>query len=386
MTKYSIFHLLPAAMLLLLLAACAKAPAASEANTTTVSDGRVTIPVDSAQNAALSVAAVEARPAEIHRLNGRLTWDEDATVRIYTPVAGRIQSIDVALGDQVEKNGPLAHLNSPDFGQAQTDARKSDADLQLAERTLARTKDLFEHGAVAHKDLDAAESAYASARAEHQRATSRITLYGASPDGEVDELFTLRTPLAGVVVEKNINRGQEVRADQLLANAPQLFAPLFLISDPTRLGLLVDATEHDLPALRAGLPLVIRSTAFPGRQFEGKVEWVSNALDPATRMVTVRARVANPDRLLRAEMFVTIEFETADSPGLAVPSKAVFMKGEKHFVFVEEKPGTYLRREVEVGSEHDGKVVVLRGLESNQRIVAEGSLLLYQVQAEAGGS
>jgi cobalt-zinc-cadmium efflux system membrane fusion protein len=103
-------------------------------------------------------------------------------------------------------------------------------------------------------------------------------------------------------------------------------------------------------------------------------------------MVTVRARVDNPDRRLKAEMFVTVEFSVEAPPGVEVPIKAVFMKSERHFVYIEEQPGAYARREVELGAEHDGKIVVSRGLTVGQRVVTEGGLLLDEVRADAGGS
>ena len=370
----------------LLLTACSKVPEVDESSAPKVSGDRVVFPAKSPQLTALAVTAVEVRPSEIHRMNGRLTWNEETTVRIYTPVAGRVQSIAGGLGEFLNKNEPLARLDSSDFGQAQAEAHKASADLVLSERTLARTRDLFEHGAIARKDLEVAEDVYAGAEAEKQRTASRLALYGASADGAVDGLFSLRAPLAGVIVEKNINVGQEVRPDQLLANAPQLFAPLFVLSDPSHLSLLIDASERDLALFRPGLPLVIRSSAFPDKKFMGTVDRVADSFDPATRMVTVRGHVENSDRLLKAEMFVSVEFDSDSTPGLVIPTQAVFLKGGRQFVFLEEKPGTYVRCEVGVGAEEMGKIVVLHGLQSNQRIVAEGSLLLDELQSGAGGS
>jgi membrane fusion protein, heavy metal efflux system len=187
-------------------------------------------------------------------------------------------------------------------------------------------------------------------------------------------------------VEKNINPGQEVRSDQMLANVPQLSAPLFVVSDPNRLAILIDATERDLVALHPGIPFQVRSDSIRDRTFSGVVDWVSDALDPTTRRVTVRGLVENPDRLLKAEMFVTAEFESAGTSNLAAPAEAVIMKAEKHFVFVEEKAGSYARREVEIGSEQKGNLVVLRGLRPGERVVTHGSVLLDELQASGGGA
>ncbi len=367
-----------------LITACSRAPAPNDASAPTVSGDRIVFPANSPQRAAIAAVAAELRGPEVRRLSGRLVWDEDTTVRIYTPVAGRVASVAVALGDHVEKDAALVRLDSPDFGQAQADVRKANADALLAARTLARMKDLFEHGAVARKEVEAAEGAQAGAESEQQRATARLKLYGAAAR-DVDGLFVLRSPLTGTLVEKNVNVGQEVRPDQILANAPQLFAPLCVISDPAHLRVLIDAPERELGVLRTGVPVVVRSMAIPDRTFGGQIDGVSDSLDPTTHMVTVRGRVENSDRLLKAEMFVTVEFTVDAPPGVEIPIKAVFMKSERHFVYIEEQAGTYTRREVELGSEHDGKILVRSGVAAGQRVVTEGGLLLDEVRADAEG-
>lgn len=379
--------LLTTAALAMLVTACSKAPVAADATAPTVAGDRVTFPANSPQRVGLTVAAVQPHPVEVQHVTGRLAWDEDATVRIYTPLAGHVQSVAVKLGDQLEKGAELARIDSPDFGQAQSDSRKTAADLLLAERTLARAKDLFEHGAVARKDVEAAEAAEAGARAEQQRTAARLTLYGGPADGKVDGSFILRTPIAGVVVEKNVNPGQEVRSDQLLANAPQLFAPHFTVSDPHRLWVLLDITEMEMATLQPGQTLRIISRAFPGRTFEGRLESIGQSLDPATRTVKARGSVDNAGLLLKAEMYVDVELDTVNASQAAVQiaSSAVFTKDGRHYVFVESAPGSFARREIEPGPESDSRILVRRGLKPDDRVLVEGSLLL-EAALENGGS
>ena len=378
------FHLVITIALVLAVTGCSRSPAPEDTTAPKVTGEHIVFPAHSPQQAALTLVPVEPQAAAAYRLNARLVWNEDATVRIYSPVTGRVQSVAVTLGESISKNAPLAKIDSPDLGQAQADFHKAEADLRLADHALARAKSLFEHGAIAGKDLEAAEDGYANAQSEQQRAAARLTLYGTSAGGNVDGLFVLHAPLGGVVVEKNVNVGQEVRSDQMLANMPQLSAPLFVVSDPGHLSVLLDATERDLAVLRPGLAYQIRSAAFPGRIFPGRVEWISDALDPATRRLTVRGAVENADRLLKAEMFVTVEFESTAGPGLVVPANAVIMKGARHFVFVEDHPGSYARREVVIGAEQNGRIAVLHGLDPGQRVVTDGSVLLEAIQASSG--
>ena len=106
--------------------------------------------------------------------------------------------------------------------------------------------------------------------------------------------------------------------------------------------------------------------------FTGRVATVSEFIDPATRTIKVRGTVDNSRRLLKAEMFVNVNLPGQESPGASVPSKAVFLKGERHYVFIEEQPGQFARQEVQIGVEQEGRILVLAGVQPGQRVVTDG--------------
>jgi cobalt-zinc-cadmium efflux system membrane fusion protein len=348
---------------------------------------KVVMPEGSPQFASVNVEPAQLCTASLAHMPGRLVWDEDVTVRIFTPFTGRITKINTEVGREVKKGDILAEIASPEYGQAQADYRAAVSAFVLAERNLSRTRDLFEHGAAAQKDLFSAEADYERAKSEQERTTARLALYGGGTNS-VDQVYYLRSPLDGVVEEKNINPGQEVRADAMLANAQQFFAPLFVVTDPTRLWIQLDATEQDLPHLKRDQDIVIRTKTFQDIAFSGKLDLIGDSLDSATRTIKVRGHVDNSRRLLKAEMFVSADVPT--SPGLVggadVSAKAVFFKGDKRYVFLEETPGRYERREVKVGSEHDGKILLLDGVHPGDRVVTDGCLLLDQVIEASTGS
>lgn len=326
------------------------------------------------------LAALKAEPATpsrgtLLRLNGRLIWDELATVRVFAPWAGRVVRIQADSGTRVEAGDELALLASPDYGQAQADALRATSDLAQSVKTLARLKDLEAHGAAARKDLEAAEADHDRAEAELQRASARLALYGGKAQA-VDQMVALRSPVAGYVVERNLNPGQEVRTDQMLANVDRVAAPLFVISDPERLWVQIDATEYDLPHLKTGQVIRIRSQVYPDEVFEGKLEVVQDALDPVSHMVRVRGSVPNASRRLKSEMYVTVEIQTEAPAGVDVAASAVFLRDERHYVYMEVEPGRYLRREVQVGPERNGRILILNPLGEGVRVVQEGALLL----------
>jgi membrane fusion protein, heavy metal efflux system len=336
-----------------------------------VDGNAVALPPSSPQLAALAVETVEQhRGASVH-LTGRLAWNEDVTVRVFSPFAGRVTKVLVGLGDTVKKGAPLARIESPDYAQAQSDAAKAESDYALSGATLARARDLFEHGAAAKKDLTAAEADQARTRSEKERATSRLASYGGKAP-IVNGAFVLPSPIGGVVTEKTINPGQEIRPDQMLSNAP----PLFVVTDPTKLWLWLDASERDLPRLKTGMPLVLHPQSSPESRLPGVLDIVTDTLDPTTRTVKLRGSVVNPDRKLKAEMYVAADALDDDALSIDVSKGAVLLEKNKHYVFVETRPGRFERREIPVGVEHDGRMTVLGGLSSGEQVVTEGCLLL----------
>jgi cobalt-zinc-cadmium efflux system membrane fusion protein len=361
------------ACLLLALAGCSKQPAETAAPEPKIEGETITFPSPE-QAPHLAVKVVRFEPAPNVRLNGRLAWDEDHTVRIYSPFSGRVTRILAQPGTRVRKGQALAVLGSAEFGQAQAEARRAETDLRLAEANLQRQKELESYGVAPRKDLQAAEAEYARMRSELERARGRVRLYGGSGNN-IDQSFSMASPLDGVVVEKNINPGQEVRPDQNTSGTPALF----VLTDPARLWAILDASEKDLPTLAVGRPVTIRTPVYPDAAFTANIVSVSDFLDPATRTLKIRATIANPNGRLKAEMFITGEVEAREGKRMQVPAKAVYFQGGKHYVFTEDGPGRYSRREVRIGGEHDGDASILSGVVEGQKIVADDVLMLQQM-------
>ncbi|MBV8201200.1 MAG: efflux RND transporter periplasmic adaptor subunit [Acidobacteria bacterium] len=376
-----------AATLLAALAGChterhAAAPAGPR-----IEGERIVYQENAVELASLSTAAAEPSPVGTVRTTGRLAWDEDRTARVFPPIGGRVRKLLADLAQRVERDAPLAAIESSDFGQAQADVDRAATDLAVAERTLARVRDLYEHAAAPHKDLEAAQADRDRAKVESERTSARLALLGGAGGAAggrrgggqraVDQHFVLRSPIAGVVVDRAINPGLEVRTDAQ--------TPLYVISDPSRLWVYLDVVEQDLASVRPGLPFILRCNAYPQRVFGGHFEVVGDTLDPSTRTVKARGSVDNPNRLLKAEMYVEVEVaDPARRPALEVPSAAVVGDGARRYVFVAEGHGRFMRRAVSTGTERAGKTVIQAGLAPGQRVVVDGSLLLESLLTAGG--
>ena len=352
--------------LLLALAGCSAEPEAQKAAAVKV-DGDLALLAEPDKATFLKLATVERDKGGLLRLPGRLVWNEEKTVRVFPQVGGRVQSIAVDVGNPVKVGQTLVVLTSPDYGQALADARKARADAQVAAQALERNRVLREAGVVAEKDWQQAEAAAIAAKAEAERASRRVAGLG----GEGDGTYALRSPLAGTVVERNLNPGQEFRPDQS-------GSPLFVVTDPGSLWIQVDAGEADLSKLKKGEPLLIESKQYPGERFKGVIRHVADFVDPNTRTIKISGEVPNADRRLKGEMFVNALVELEPTAALRAPAAAVFLFGNKRYVFIEEAPGRYRRQAVEAGAEREGLIDLMAGVKEGDKVVIEGSLHLLK--------
>ena len=356
-----------------LLTACSKTPEPSQAKGLSVSGNTISFPAGSLTIQRLLTAPVMPAQESVFSLPARIVWDEDHTSRITSPIAGRVSEIVVQTGALVSPGQPLAYLSSPELGSAQTESTRAQAELAQAERNFARVTELFAVSGVAGKDVEQAQLDLTRARAESERTHLRIKSLGA--DSAVDQRYTLRSQIAGVVVERNANPGMEWRPDQ-----PG--APLFVVSDPTYLWCWIDAPEQVLKMLHPGMKVVLRASALPQETFKAQIDYVSDALDSTSRTIKVRARLRNPERHLKGEMYVTAELTSQAYGALDVPAKAVFLNDGEQQVFVKIAEGQFTRKTIApvfIGTQW---VSIVQGLSKDDEVVVDGALYLQKLLDE----
>jgi cobalt-zinc-cadmium efflux system membrane fusion protein len=301
-------------------------------------------------------------------LPGRVTFDEDHTQRLASPIDGRAVNILAKLGDKVRAGQPLIQLSSPNVGQLQADAQKAMADLTVAQKAIDRVHKLQEDGAVADKEVAQADGEFRKAKSDYARSTAQLKALGVSPtDPAVNA--ALRAQIPGIVVERNVLVGQEVRADQA--------TPLLTVSSLDAVWVLADAYEQDLALVSEGDPVSIRVPAYPGETFPGKVGHIGEVVDPATRTVKIRCVASNPGHRLKPEMFAKVDVQNVSGRKfITVPAKAVLSEGDKSLVIVATEGSVFRTRRVDVGPETDGNVRILNGLTPGEKIVTDGAIFM----------
>ena len=350
------------------LSACQpSAPPAPVAQLPILQGEQLRYPAGHPQLSLLSTQAAQPATDLVVDLPARLVWNENRTQRIYPAFSGRVSRILTDVGQSVAAGTPLAELASPEFGAAQADTARAQADVQWTLQQLQRQQSLFDAGIVARKDLEQAQADAARAQAELARAQARTRLYGSQAG--VNQQLSLTSSLNGLVVERNLNPGQELRPDP---SGPALF----VVSDPSSLWVLIDAQEKHLPDLKPGTTLELVVPAWPDQRFDARLQAVSDFIDPNTRTIKVRAEVANPRRLLKSEMLGTVRLHQRNSSGVVVPASAVQLLGSQHLVFVQREPGVFEPRQITVASEGIAEVLVSEGLSAGELVVQQNSLML----------
>jgi cobalt-zinc-cadmium efflux system membrane fusion protein len=306
-------------------------------------------------------------------LNGKITFDENYTSRISSPILGRALSIKAQIGDKVKAGQVLMTIDSPELGSALADARKAYADLQLKNKAFERNSLLLEGGVIARKDLETSQSDLAQAVAEEQRANARLKNLGAQRNA--DESFMLRAPIAGVVVDRQVNPSSEVRPD-----AP---APLFIITNPEHLWASIDLPERDLAKVVPGQKLAIQVDAYPDEIFSGNIDSIGVMVDPATRRINVRCTVQSRGKL-KPEMYAQISpLNTQNIKVIRLANTALITEGLYSYVFVEVSPNHFKKRRVSLNSQEREFATVKTGLSVGERVITSGAFLLNSELAVA---
>jgi cobalt-zinc-cadmium efflux system membrane fusion protein len=329
---------------------------------------------------------------------GKILVPENQVAVIGPVNQGRIVRLYAGQGTRVRKGQKLADLESSDIDQAEADylkaladyenaVRSSAAEVKLAQQSYDRNKLLFEQKITPGKNLQAAEHdlEVAKATAENSVNGTKAALTAARrkllilglKDATIDALakktdlgavFSLNSPIDGIVVERNATVGASVGTD----------VNLFKIIDLSRVWIDADVFEKDLPRVRPGQEVKLTVTAFPQTIFSGKVILINSVVDPETRSVKVRTEVANPDGRLKPDMFANVQIVTdLNRAAISIPQSAVLNDEGKTVVFVAEGNG-YKKRQVQAGIQSNDRVEIVDGLNAGDKVVVKGNYLLLQ--------
>ena len=329
--------------------------------------------------------------------DGKIGIDEDRTTSVFSPYVGRVTKLHVKPGDKVEAGAPLFVVEATDMVQGQNDflaakasLNKAKSQLTVATIVLKRHRDLLAVQAVAKREVEQAEITQVaavndlkSAEVALEAARNRMRILGKS-DAEI-KAFELGTeqispsttvvaPLTGTIVQRKVGPGQLVTAAST--------DPVFVIGDLSRVWLVANVRESDSTQISVGQKLEFTVLAQPEKVFSSSIAYVASSVNPDTHRLQVRAEVANPDGVLRPEMFATVSIVTStEEPSASIPRGAVIYEGEEARVWLVREDKSVELRKIRPGIVANGNVQVLAGLKPGEKIITKGSLFIDRLAA-----
>ena len=341
---------------------CGKKPEAKQADTKfTLSDTMAKmIALDTVRTAPIDEALT---------LSGEISFNENNVIKLYPHNSGQVIESKVTLGDKVTKGQVLAVIRSADVAGSYADLSGADADVNIAQRQLDNTESLYKNGIASEREYTEAKQNLLKAKAAHEKIRSLLAINGAGsqPGG----VYTVTAPISGYIVEKKINAGSFIR--------PDMGDNLFTISDLKNVWVWANVFETDIPNIKQGSSVQVTTLAYPGKVFNGKIDQISEVLDPTNKAMRVRISLENNELLLKPEMFAKVQVSNVQQQkAVCIPTKALVSQNGKDFVVVYTDSSNMKVAEVNVMKTLGDITYLHNGATPGQLLVVKNQLLLFQ--------
>ena len=308
-------------------------------------------------------------------LNGEVTADQDRTAEVLPRTAGIVREVKGRLGDTVRAGAPLATIESSGAAEAEAAYLAAQSKAGLARAQAAREEGLWRKGISSQQDYQVARQAAAQADIEVRASERKLQLLGLDPKategqsaaGRGPVRLTVAAPFDGTLIERRVAVGDQVTES----------SPLFRLANLDKVWAIASVFERDIGRLAVGQAAKVTLAAYPGRQFDGAVTWISDVLDDKTRTLKIRVELENTERLLRPGSFARVAVTPTDQQsGLVVPAAAVQRQKDQSIVFVQDGEGVFKAREVKVGERSRDAVAIIDGLQPGEQVVTNGAFAL----------
>jgi membrane fusion protein, heavy metal efflux system len=329
---------------------------------------------------------------------GRIEFNANRVTPVFAQFSGRVVSLAVEVGSSVREGQPLAMIDSSeavaveaDFQQALAAARTARISHDQSVLTRDRATRLADVEAIPTRELQEAQTSETRAGEDQRQAEARLAAArnrlqtSGFGDDDIDRLemrgtpsitrlVPLRAPVAGTITDRHVGLGQLIQPGG---------EALLKIADLSTVWMTADVYEDQVADIHPGAQVTIQTPAYPNETFTARVDRLAATLDPDKRTLAVRCVMPNADGRLKPGMFATVALQSRTiQRALLVPSSAIVTSGTRREVFVEQRPSRYQERDVEIGDEISGWVVVKSGLRDGERVVTQGSVLLARQFAD----
>jgi cobalt-zinc-cadmium efflux system membrane fusion protein len=307
-------------------------------------------------------------------LNGEVSFNENSVVKIFPRSSGQVIQAPHSLGDYVHKGQVLAVIRSADVAGSFSDLSGATADVAIAKRQMDNAQSLYKNGISSEREYTEARQNYEKAIAARNKVQSAININGGG-NSRANGEYILTAPIDGYIVEKKVNAGNFIRSDAA--------DNLFTISDLKNVWVYANVYETDISRVKEGYAVRIKAAAYPEKEFVGRIDKISQVLDPQSKALRVRVTIDNSEKLLKPDMFARVLVSNKESrTALCIPTQAIVSQDGKQYVVAYHRPDSLDIAEVHVLRTVGDHTYLADGLQKGELVVTKEQLLLFNQLVE----
>jgi len=300
-------------------------------------------------------------------LSGKIEANEDKWVKVFPVVSGVVEEMKVQLGDHVTQGQTLAIVKSGELADYQSQLAYAQSAVKVATKNLESAQELHKAGLNTERELVSAQSDLDKAKSDVKKMEQTNSLYGMNANA----VQVITAPVSGYIIEKNVTDKMQYKAD-----ASQ---PFFVIANLDEVWVMANVFETDIDKIKLGYEAEVNVIAYKDKTFTGKVDRIFSILDPQSRVMKVRIRVANKNNILKPEMFaqITVNYNDNTNELPAIPSKSVIFDKNRNYVIVYTDKCHIESREIEIYEVSGNTTYIKSGLKAGEKIISKYQLLVY---------
>ena len=337
---------------------CSGKKEAPEANPSEISDSLI-------KNMTIGIAKTTQVRSEL-KLTGKVVADQNKQIEVFALVSGTAKDVNVELGDFVQKDQILAIIRSGDVADYGKQFIEAKSDYEVAKKNKEVAEDMYASKLMSASDYLQAKQEFTKAEASIVKAQELQKIYSINSNND----YVVRSPITGFVIEKNINKDMQIRADN--GNS------IFTISQLTDVWVLANVYETDINKVKEKDTVSVTTIAYPDTVYKATIDKVYNVLDPQTRVMKIRIKLNNPNYLLKPDMYGNVVVNYAEPRKMVtIASSALVFDNSNNYVLIYNGGKNFTVQKVDVYKTIGTKAYIKSGLKDYDKVVTSNQLLIY---------
>lgn len=308
------------------------------------------------------------------KLSGVISFNDNKVVKLFPFGSGVVQKVMASVGDYVKKGQALAIIRSADVAGSYSDLSTAGRDLDIAQRQYENTAALYKNGIASAREMAESEENFKKAKLNTEKIKNTIAINSgghSSPDGT----YIVTAPMNGYVVEKKISPGSYIRSD----NSENLFT----VGDISDVWVWANVYESDIARVKEGFEAKVTTLAYPDTEFIGVVDKVNQILDPESKVMKIRIRLPNANRMLKPDMFANIMIENKEAAkAVTIPSSAVISDNGHNYAIIYHDKCQLELRSLDIIKTLGKNSFVKKGIEPGEKLISQNQILYYNALKE----